>query len=175
MSILNYLPNFKVVEVNRLAGLTAGHMLSQFPADDSITLKQVGTSYFLENGLIVGLNNDLTVGNFDPAEHAQPFLVFNEELNTFVDGLKYFAEPVVNGEVYPRAIGLYIGDAFTTDNYDTNSIELASAKFATIGANGVLKLVAAATDAYFAVEASTLPTGEAAARFTYIGKVIDNA
>ena len=121
MSILNYLPEFKVVEVNRLTGLTAGHMLAQFPADDKITLKPVNDNDFLENGLIVGLNKDLTIGNYNAEEHAQPFLVFNEELNTFMKGLKYYAEPVVDGEVYPRAIGLYVGDTFTTNNYNAET------------------------------------------------------
>jgi hypothetical protein len=31
MSILNYLPEFKVVEINRSTGLVAGHILAQFP------------------------------------------------------------------------------------------------------------------------------------------------
>ena len=115
MSILNYLPEFKVVE-NRMTGLIAGHMLA-IPSRRDITVKTVGTAKFLENGLIVGLNGDLTIGNYDADKHAQPFLVFNEELNTFMNGLKYYAEPVVDGEVYPRAIGLYVGDTFTTNNY----------------------------------------------------------
>ena len=32
MSILNYLPTFKVVEMNRSTGLVTGHVLSQFEA-----------------------------------------------------------------------------------------------------------------------------------------------
>ena len=63
------------------------------------------------------LGGDLTIGNYDADLHAQPFLVFNEELNT-LNGLKYYAEPVVDGEVYPRSIGLFIGDVFTTNNFD---------------------------------------------------------
>lgn len=164
MSILNYLPEFKVVEVNRLTGLTAGHMLAQFKGADTLTLKAVGEADFLENGLIVGLNADLTVDNYDATVHAQPFLVFNEELNTFMNGLKYYAEPVVNGEVYPRAIGLFIGDAFTTNNYAG-----AEGNFAEV-VNGVLTLGA---DGIFAAEETTLPTGEKAYKFTYIGEVTE--
>ena len=155
MSILNYLPNFKVVEPNRMTGLIAGHMLAQFKADDEI----IDGKDFLENGLIVGLNKDLTIGNYVAAEHAQPFLVFNEELNTFMNGLKYYAEPVVDGEVYPRAIGLYVGDTFTTNNYT------GTGNFATVE-KGVLKL---GEDGIFKAEETTLPTGEKAFKFTYLG------
>lgn len=162
MSILNYLPKFKVVEVNRLTGLIAGHMLSQFKGDADLTVKKVGDAKFLENGLIVGLNDDLTVGNYDAAEHAQPFLVFNEELNTFMNGLKYYAEPVVDGEVYPRSIGLFVGDAFTTNNYAGEEGDFAAV------VKGVLTLGA---DGIFGAEESTLPTGEKAYKFTYIGEV----
>ena len=158
MSILNYLPEFKVVEVNRLTGLTAGHMLSQF-RNGNATLKD---DNFLENGLIVGLNKDLEIDNYDAAVHAQPFLVFNEELNTFMNGLKYYAEPVNDGDVYPRAIGLYVGDTFTTNNYAGTEGD-----FATV-ANGVLTL---GEDGIFKAEETTLPTGEKAFKFTYLGTV----
>ena len=158
MSILNYLPKFKVVEVNRLTGLTAGHMLSQFKNGD-VTLTQAGENDFLENGLIVGLSKDLVIDNYDAEKHAQPFLVFNEELNTFMNGLKYYAEPVVDGEVYPRAIGLYVGDTFTTNNYT------GAGDFATVN-NGVLTL---GTKGIFKAEKATLPTGKVARKFTYLG------
>ena len=160
MSILNYLPEFKVVEVNRLTGLTAGHMLSQFKGGEDLTLKAVNGNDFLENGLIVGLNKDLEIDNYDAEAHAQPFLVFNEELNTVISGLKYYAEPVTDGDVYPRAIGLYVGDTFTTNNYAGTTGDFA----AVVG--GVLTL---GTKGIFKAEVATLPTGEAAYKFTYLG------
>ena len=160
MSILNYLPNFKVVEPNRMTGLIAGHMLSQFK-NGNVKLTDVNGNKFLENGLIVGLNQDLEIDNYDAAVHAQPFLVFNEELNTFMNGLKYYAEPVVDGEVYPRAIGLYIGDTFTTNNYTGEG------DFAAV-AGGVLTL---GDEGAFKAEKTTLPTGEDAYKFTFIGEV----
>ena len=49
-------------------------------------------------------------------KHALPFVIFNEELNTLFDGLKYYAQEVET-ETYPRAIALYAGDVFTTNNY----------------------------------------------------------
>jgi hypothetical protein len=33
MAILNFLPEFKIVEPNRLTGLVMGHVVSQFPLD----------------------------------------------------------------------------------------------------------------------------------------------
>lgn len=168
MGILNYLPTFKVVEVNRSTALISGHMLSQYQADLSeITKKTVGSTLFVENGLIVGLGSDLKIANFNKSVHSQPFIVFTEELNTVVNGLKYFANEVVDGEVYPRALALYVGDTYTTNNY--SGTLSASTKFAKV-VDGVITLQTAAdADTLFAVEVSTLPTGEAAARVTYMG------
>lgn len=172
MGILNYLPTFKVVEPNRLTAPIAGHILSQYKADATITLKVVNGVNFLENGLIVGLNKDLTIGNFDATEHAQPFLVFVEEINTFMAGLKYYAtEEDADGEIYPRALGLFVGDTFTTDHFVGTGTGGAYNKeaFAKV-VNGVLTLQAAAdVDTLFAVEESTLPLGDQAVRVTYIG------
>lgn len=170
MSIINYLPTFKVVEMNRSTGLVAGHVLSNF-AYEGVTVTTTGGHDFLENGVIVGLNNDLTLDNFDATVHSQPLLVYTEELITFLPGLKYFAnEEDADGDIYPRVIGLYVGDIFTTNNYDED-VATAPA-FAKVVA-GVLTLQDTAdTNTLFAVEESTLPTGGAAYRFTYIGSPI---
>lgn len=172
MGILNYLPTFKVVEINRSTALIAGHVLSQFKAAADITVKTVNGVNFLENGLIVGLNNDLTIGNFDATVHAQPLLVFVEELNTFMPGLKYYAtEEDADGEIYPRALGLFVGDAFTTNHFVGTGIGGAynDEAFAKVVA-GVLTLQAVAdVDTLFAIEESTLPTGEIAVKAIYIG------
>lgn len=166
MSILNYLPTFKVVEQNRSTGLVTGYVLSQYKAAAAITTKTVNGVDFLENGLIVGLNADLTIGNFVAATHKQPFIVFAEELNTFMPGLKYFAtEEDANGEIYPRAVALMVGDTWTTNNY-TGAI---TNKYAAVGADGVIKTQATTLNAIFAVEESTLPNGEDAVRVTYLG------
>ena len=90
MGILNYLPSFKVVEPNRLTGLITGQVLSQFEAGTTAT-KVVGNTTFIENGIILGLSNDLTLENFDATKHSQPLLHFTEELVTFLSGNKYFA------------------------------------------------------------------------------------
>ncbi len=168
-SILNYLPKFKVLENNRLIGLRHGHDLSQFKADASITTVTAGTKEAIENGLIVGLNADLTIGNYDRDEHNQPFVVFVEELNTFLDGLQYYATfEDADGDLYPRAIALYIGDAFTTNNFAVAGA--VAPKFAKVVA-GVLTLQDVRDeDSLFAVNASTMPAdSELAYKFTYLG------
>ena len=171
MSILNYLPTFKVVEMNRSTGLVTGHVLSQFEAGTIATKAVTGTLGFIENGVIVGLSNDLTIENYDAEAHAQPFIVFTEELNTFMPGLKYFATPVEADATYPRAVGLFVGDVWTTNNFVGTGTGGAynDEAFAKV-ASGVITLQAVAdADTIFAVEESTLPTGEEAVRVTYIG------
>ena len=174
MAILNYLPTFKVVEINRSTGLVAGHILSQFVLNPaSALIKKVNEGQdnemeFVENGFIVGLDNDLTVDKYNGTNHSQPFLLFTEELNRLFPGHKWFAtEADADGDIYPRCIGLYIGDAFTTNNYDEDS--QTDPKFAKV-VNGVLTLQDTAdSDTMFAVEESSLPTGDDAYRFIYLG------
>lgn len=169
MSILNYMPTFKVIEMNRSTGLVMGHVLSQNLGGTVLTSNTTAAPgyTFIENGIVVGLSNDRTIENFDPEKHAQPFIVFTEELNTYLDALKYFATEVVNRVVYPRAVALYNGDVWTTNNYSGTYTNQTYAKVVA----GVLTLQASA-DAYtlFRVEDSSLPAdGSQALRFTYIG------
>ncbi|MFA5584405.1 MAG: hypothetical protein WDA09_09330 [Bacteriovoracaceae bacterium] len=169
MSILNYLPEFKVVEINRSTGLVTGHILSQFPLDPASTLiKEVGGHDVVENGFIVGLGKDLQIDAYDPAKHAAPFLIFTEELNTFMGGLKYFAtEEDGDGDIYPRAVGLFVGDVFTTNNYAVAGA--VAPKYAKV-VNGKLTLQDAADAAtMFVVEGATTPNGEDAYKFIYFG------
>lgn len=171
MAILNFLPQFKIVEINRSTGLVAGHVLAQFPLADDAELKVTyGGVDYLENGFVVGLGADLELAPYDAAVHAVPLLVFTEELNTFFDGLKWYAtmQDEDDDRIYPRVIGLFVGDAFTTNNYAGTYSTQAFAKVV----DGVLTLQATADgDTRFAVEESTLPTGELALRFVYVGEV----
>lgn len=169
MSILNYLPEFKVVEINRSTGLVTGHILSQFPLDPaSALIKTVGGHGVVENGFIVGLGKDLQIDAYDPAKHAAPFLVFTEELNTIFGGLKYFAtEEDADGDIYPRGVGLFVGDAFTTDNYAVAGA--VAPKYAKVVAGKLTLQDAADAATMFVVEESTLPAGGAAYKFIYFG------
>lgn len=172
MAILNFLPEFKIVEINRSTGLVAGHVLAQFPlVDDTNNLAVTyGGVDYLENGFVLGLGANLELAPYNPAVHAVPLLVFTEELNTFFDGLKWYATEADgdDGYIYPRVIGLFVGDVFTTNNYAGTYVAQAFAEVV----DGVLTLQATAdSGTRFAVEESTLPTGELALRFVYVGEV----
>ncbi len=162
--ITRYLPTFKYMEVNNLTGLRTGQVLAQFKANEAITTVSKGEYKFIENGLIVGLGSDGTIENYDAKKHAQPFVHFTEELNTFLDELNRFAVEVVDGVAYPRAIGLYVGDTFTTNNY-TGTYE--GAKAAKVGTTGVLELQAEVdNDSLFIATPTTMPNGDEGVEFT---------
>jgi hypothetical protein len=168
---------FKVLEVNNMVALRNGHMLSQvaLPKDKFLG----GSETYVQNGEIVFLDVDgklATLNKFgttdgstaitnaaDVKPQVQPFIIFNEELMTgpYTD-LKYFAEVFDADDVaYPRALALYVGDSFTTNNYVGT---YAGAKYATINTDGKLALASALpTTAYrgplFAVVPGYLPDG----------------
>lgn len=167
MGILNYLPKFKVVEPNRLTGLVNGHVVAQFPmaaADALVTTVGTPAIKVIENGYIVGLGNDGKLVKY--GAHKVAFLVFTEELPTFIGGNeRYATEADAYGDVYPRGVALYVGDVFTTDNYDGTGTKA----FAKI-VNGVLTLQAAADgDTRFAVEDAMLANGNDAKKFIFLG------
>lgn len=113
-----FLPKFKVVEINNMAALRMGHVIAQNAIDkENIRLEDKSGYKYLENGVIVGLGVDSKIANYDAAKHAQPMLVFTEELiaGPFYS-LDQFAEEVGADDVYPRCLPLYLGDTFTTDN-----------------------------------------------------------
>ena len=164
--IMSFLPTFKVFEMNNLAGLRNGHILANMKADiENIASVTAGGNKYIENGLILGLDAEGTVSNYDATKHKQPFVHFTEELLTYFNELRLYAEPVVDDVVYPRCIGLYVGDTFTTNNY-TGTIE--GDGYATVE-GGVLKLAAEAEGAMFKATASTLPDGSDAYEFLYLG------
>lgn len=175
MAIINFLPEFKLVEINRSTGLVMGHVVAQFPLDAGFAGIIDDYEYdVVENGFIMGLSKDLEVEGYNSADHGQAFLLYTEELNTFFDGLKWYANGAdeEDGVIYPRLVALYVGDAFTTNNYSGTYV---AQKFAKV-VNGALTLQATAdVNTLFAVEESTLPTGDLGLRFTYSGKVVAGA
>ena len=164
--ITKYLPEFKVMEVNNLTGLRSGHMLSQVKVDADIA--KTGEGKWIENGIIVGLNNDGTIGNYNKSAHKTMFVHYTEELLTFLPDLKYFAVPVEEtGDTYIRAVALYTGDTFTTNNYkgESDNQTYVAAKVV----DGVLTLQTAAdADSEFIATKSTLPDGSKAYEFMKI-------
>ena len=164
--IMSFLPTFKVFEMNNLTGLRSGHILANMAADLSKTASvEVGGNKYIENGIILGLDAEGTVSNYNPAAHKRPFVHFTEELLTYFQELRLYAEPVVDGVVYPRCVALYEGDTFTTNNY---AGEIEGDGFATV-VNGVLTLQEEADGAMFKAVVSTLPDGNDAYEFLYLG------
>jgi hypothetical protein len=170
---------FKVLEVNNIAALRNGHMLSQVELPKTKFLGRAET--YIQNGEIVFLDVDgklATRNNLgesaadgttdivnakDISTQLQPFIIFNEELMTgpYTD-LKYFAEVFdADNVAYPRALALNVGDSFTTNNYVGT---YAGALYATINSDGKLALAAVLpTTAYkgpvFACVPGYLPDG----------------
>jgi hypothetical protein len=171
---------FKVLEVNNIAALRTGHMLSQVELPKTKFLGRAET--YIQNGEIVFLDVDgklatrnnlgesATDGTTDIVNAKDislqllPFIIFNEELMTgpYTD-LKYFAEVFdADNVAYPRALALNVGDSFTTNNYvGTYGTDI---KYATINSDGKLAIAAALpTTAYrgpvFACVPGYLPDG----------------
>jgi hypothetical protein len=168
---------FKVLEVNNIAALRNGHMLSQIVLPKNKFLG--GSATYIENGEIVFLDvdgklatlnkvgttngTDAITNAADVKPQLQPFIIFNEELMTgpYTD-LKYFAEVFdADNVAYPRALALNVGDSFTTNNYVGT---YANAAYATINTDGKLALATALpTTAYrgplFACVPGYLPDG----------------
>lgn len=161
----SFLPTFKVFEVNNLVGLRNGHILAQMRADvANIAKVTAGNTDWVENGIIVGLDADGTISNYDPTKHEQPFVHYTEELLSVLPELRLFACPVEDGVVYPRCIALYVGDTFTTNNY-TGTYE--GAKYAKV-VNGVLALQEEAdSNTMFMATPTTMPNGEEGVEFQY--------
>lgn len=172
---------FKVLEVNNIAALRNGHMLSQVVLPKNKFLD--GSQTYIQNGEIVFLDVDgklatrnklgttdgsTAITNADEVKpYLVPFIIFNEELMTgpYTD-LKYFAEVFdADNLCYPRALALNVGDAFTTNNYvGTQS----TAAYATINTDGKIALATALpTGAYqgpiFKAVPGYLPDGTTAA------------
>jgi hypothetical protein len=171
---------FKVVEINNVLALRTGHMLAQAELPKAKFLG--GSETYIQNGEIVflGIDGKLATRN-QLADNAvknllKPFLVYNEELMTgpYTD-LKYFAEVFdAEDKAYPRALGLEVGDAFTTDNYVlVSGTTFAQGLYAIINAAGKLEVRKDLTVNYvgplFAVVGGDLPDGTTAAyEFTLI-------
>ena len=175
MPVINFLPEFKVVEINRSTGLVMGHVVSQFPLDP--TFPGIIDDYqydMVENGFILGLGKDLEIEAYDPSDHGHAFLLFTEELNTFFSGLKWYATGAdeQDGIIYPRLVGLYPGDVFTTNNFEGT---YSGQKYAKVVDGKISLQEVANSQTMFAVEESTLPTNDFALRLTFLGSFASEA
>ena len=167
-----YLPKFKAVEPNNLTGLRNGHILAQNVTDtEKVKTVKYGDQDYIENGVIVGLGKSGKVEGYTQADHDVLFLHFTEELNTYFDSLDQFAVEVVKDATYLRCIALYVGDTFTTNNYDEGTIAGAETGYAKVGEKGVLTLQNEAdNESAFIVKKGTMPDGSVGYEFQYYKK-----
>ena len=165
-----FLPTFAVVEINNSTAHRIGHAISQVPCYAAdVKVKEVGSYKFIENGIIVGLDADYKLANFNAAKHSQPCLVYNDELITGpINTLDKYAEEVEDGKpAYVRALPLYLGDTFTTDNFAGEAAD----GYAEV-VDGQLKLQSDVTaNTLFIARKTNLPNKKTAVEFTYVGKV----
>lgn len=168
----NYLPTFHQLEPQNLKGLYGGDVVAQRPvayasAVYGVPTVQVGSVYFIENGILCGLNDEAKVVSFDDSDNvsAHPMVHFTEELPTILEANSTFAVLAKEDETYLRLIVLHTGDEFVTDNVDATD----EGPYAKID-NGVVTLQSTAnSDTMFAVMEDTLPDGTPAYRCIYLG------
>lgn len=168
----NYLPTFHQLEPQNLKGLYGGDIVAQRPVAYTssvygVPTVQVGSVYFIENGIICGLNSEAKVVSYDAASNlsGHPMVHYTEELPTILQANSTFAVEAKAEETYLRLVVLHTGDEFVTDNVDASD----EGPFAKI-AGGVVTLQSAAnSDTVFAVMEDTLPDGSAAYRCIYVG------
>jgi hypothetical protein len=158
MSVIKYLPTFKQIEPENLYGLTMGYVVAQTPADlTSVPTVKIneGTEdevVFIENGILCALDSTGKKIIAATGKERQLFIHFTEELNTVIEGRKYFALEVQDGEAYPRLVALLPGSVWTT-NQVYNATVLTNAGIVSIDDDAVL------------------PDGRAAKTYMYVGKV----
>ena len=173
MNIFDKLKGHSIVEANNLHGLRSGHMLAQEAFDPTgYTAKENE----LDNGVILalGTNGKLKAAG---ADETQYFLHYSEEHIKFLDSASldmftvYFDEKNV---AYPRAIALYEGDTFTTNNCAPagvlDTLEYGKVYAVTV-AGGILTIGAEATAATVGPLAtlSSLPAGQTAVQIMWKG------
>lgn len=161
-----FVGNHKIVEVGKLHGLLSGHMIAQMPYSNA------GISTF-DNGFILAMNKAAASGELKlaGASDKEVFLHYTEELmNGFYAGLEYFAiEKDSDGKFYPRAIALYPGDEFVTNN--VAAVPAAGTPVLAQPVAGVLTATDNPAEGFpvFRMEKDVLPSGVAAAKVTYLG------
>lgn len=165
----DYLPVFHVLEPQMLKGIYAGAIVAQRPVKYTaepeaygVATVAKGDAKFIENGVIMGLDQDGNLVNYDAALAGSPKMIhFTEELPEILKVKNTWALKCEEGETYPRGVILQAGDEFVTDNV---SGTISTAGYATVS-GGVLTVSTASINAEFAAYPDTLPDGTAAYHF----------
>jgi len=124
MNIYDLLPEFKVLEINKMVALHNAHNIAQVPTKTQT--KTVGETKFVENGYVYFLEVGAASGELelvaptDATSKATPFLIYTEELfDGYSNELRHYATEFDADDVaYVRGLAIYVGDVFTTNNID---------------------------------------------------------
>lgn len=165
MAIYDYLPKYYQLEANNLKGLQPGFVVAQMEVASTATFVQAGknilnstgteNSKMIANGHIVTISAD---GIIDAGSDAKSlFIVYNEPLNTIVDGAKFYATNL--DEENLRLVQLIPGDEWMTDM--VYGSELAGRIVEVNASSGMSK------DDWFGV--TTLADGTSAKHYMFIG------
>ena len=147
---------YKVFEPVRMNGLLNGDMLAQAEVGTIPTKNGV-----VENGTLTNFGID---GKLNLAANKEKlFVVYNEPKHDFWVGDEYFAVDLEYE--LPRAIRLWTGDKFITNNVDA---DLAGAKYAKIVSGKLTLEETNSADSCFIVEETYTASGIKAYMFTYV-------
>lgn len=175
MFSLSLMPTFKQVEPQHLQGLTSGHVLSQLPVSYTsgnygVPTVTVGDAKYIENGIIVSISNTGVLEAYN-GETKQAFIHYDEELDTSDFGTKSSYAVLGEGaETYIRAIALFPGDEFVTDQ--VNGVMTAGTAYTV--ANGVISNTGSGNGVQFlyvggSAFETTLPNGKPGYHFVVLG------
>lgn len=124
MAIYDYLPQYYQIEANNLKGLQPGFVVAQMEVASSASFLEVGSNVIgssstdatkmIANGHIVSISAD---GIIDAGSDGPLFIVYNEPLNTIIDGARFYATNLDAENL--RCVQLIPGDEWMTDmEYD---------------------------------------------------------
>lgn len=172
------MPTFKQVEPQHLQGLTSGHVLSQLPVSYNVEGKSygvptvtVGDAKYIENGIIVSISNTGTLEAYK-GDAKQAFIHYDEELDPSDFSTKSsFAVLGEGAETYIRAVALFPGDEFVTDQ--VNGVMTAGTAY-TVDTNGVIANTGSGNGVQFlyvggSAFETTLPNGKPGYHFVVLG------
>lgn len=167
MALYDYLPKFYQIEANNLKALQPGFVVAQMEVASTATFTQIGKNVLdssdtnkgnmVANGHIVSISAD---GIIDADASAPLFIVYNEPLNTVLDGAKFYATDIDMENL--RLVQLIPGDEWMSDMpLDVASGALAGRIVEVDASSGMSK------DDWFGV--TTLADGTAAKHYMFLG------
>ena len=174
MDIFKNLKGHSVVEMNVSTGLRTGHLLAQQAYGAATAKNKAGeTVNYLDNGSLLSLNEKGEIVQATDLT-GRVYVHYSEEHMKFLDSasLDMFTVQLSAGEKsYPRAIALYEGDKFTTDNYKAAAALDFDVYYAITVANGVIQVGEKATAGHAGpiAQLSSLPAGQEAIEVLWRG------